>query len=87
MKNRFFEQINRIDKPRDRMVDGKRGRTSDIRNEKDDSTEDFVGRQRILRKHAEQLHVGNLTGWTSTLMAHVVRDANHANPHRQNEET
>ena len=57
-KSCFFEKINKIDKPLDRLIKKKRDKnqTNKIRNEKGEVTTDNAGIQRIIRDYYEQLY-------------------------------
>ena len=57
-RSRFFEKINKIDKPLTRCIKKKRERTqiNTIRNERGETTIDTTEIQRILRNDCKQLH-------------------------------
>ena len=56
-KSWFFEKINKIDKPLDRLIKKKREKNqiNKIRNEKGEVTTDKAEIQRIIRDYYEQL--------------------------------
>ena len=57
-KSWFFEKINKIDKPFDRLIKKKREKNqiNKIRNEKGEVTTDNAEIQRIIRDYYEQLY-------------------------------
>ena len=57
-KSWFFEKINKINKPLDRLIMKKRqkNQVNKIRNEKGEVTTDNAEIQRIIRAHYEQLY-------------------------------
>ena len=57
-KSRFFEKINKIDKPLTRLIKKKREKNqiNKIRNEKGEVTTDNTEIQRIIRDYYEQLY-------------------------------
>ena len=61
-KSWFFDKINKIDKPFDRLIKKKREKNqiNKIRNEKGEVTTDNAEIQRIIRDYNEQLY-GNKT--------------------------
>ena len=58
----FFEKINKIDKPLDRLLKQKRERTqiNKIRNEKGEVTTDIIEIQRIIRDYYMQLYANKM---------------------------
>ena len=68
-KTWFFEKINKIDKPLDRLIKKKERRINKIRNEKGEVTADNAEIQRIVRDYYEQIYdnkTDNLQGWTDS---------------------
>ena len=61
-KSRFFEKINKIDKPLARLIKKKRERTqiNKIRNEKGEVTTDTAEIQSILRDYYKQLYANKM---------------------------
>ena len=61
-KSRFFEKINKIDKPWDRLIKKKREKTqtSRIWNEKGEVTTDTAEIQRIMRDYYKQLYANKM---------------------------
>ena len=61
-KNRFFEKINKIDKPLARPIKNKREKTqiNRIRNEKREVTTDTAEIQRIIRDNYKQLYTNKM---------------------------
>ena len=55
-KTWFFEKINKIDKPLDRLIKKKERRINKIRNEKGEVTADNAEIQRIIRDYYEKLY-------------------------------
>ena len=67
-KTWFFEKINKIDKPLDRLIKKKERRINKIRNEKGEVTADNAEIQRIIRDYYEQLYDNKITcmKWTDS---------------------
>ena len=67
-KSCFFEKINKIDKPLDRLIKKKERRINKIRNEKGEVTADNAEIQRIIRDYYEQLYDNKITcmKWTDS---------------------
>ena len=67
-KTWFFEKINKIDKPLDRLIKKKERRINKIRNEKGEVTADSAEIQRIIRDYYEQLYDNKITcmKWTDS---------------------
>ena len=61
-EKRFFEKINKIDKPLARLIKKKRekNQTNKIRNEKGEITTDNAEIQRIIRDYYKQLYVNKM---------------------------
>ena len=62
IKSWFFEKINKIDKPLDRLIKKKREKTqiNRIRNEKGKITTDTAEIQRIMRDYYKQLYANKM---------------------------
>ena len=62
MKSLFFEKINKIDKPLDRLIKKKREKIqlNRIRNEKGEVTTDTAEMQRIMRDYYKQLYANKM---------------------------
>ena len=62
MKSRFFQKINKTDKPLARLIKKKREKTeiNRIRNEKGEVTTDTVEIQRIMRDYYKQLYANKM---------------------------
>ena len=62
IKSCFFEKINKIDKPLDRLIKKKREKTqiNRIRNEKGKITTDTAEIQRIMRDYYKQLYANKM---------------------------
>ena len=57
----FFEKINETEKPLTRLIKKKgKNQTNKIRNERGEVTTDTKDKQRIVRKHYEQLYANKL---------------------------
>ena len=61
-KSWFFEKINKIDKPLDRLIKKKREKTqiNRIRNKKGELTTDTAEIQRIMRHYYKQLYANKM---------------------------
>ena len=61
-KSWFFEKINKIDKPLDRLIKEKREKTqiNRIRNEKGEVTTDTAEIQRIMRHYYKKLYANKM---------------------------
>ena len=75
-KTWFFEKINKIDKPLDRLIKKKERRINKIRNEKGEVTADNAEIQRIIRDYYEQLYDNKITcmKWTDSQKSSIFQD-------------